>query len=207
MSGIPNDQRSIRTLAKVGGLVGKVIKIDEGARYRYDYVRLRIACRDVSRVPKIAESTLGMYLIDFGFEREILEESRPKILKSGIKVGEHDHPPPTKKSRSELTFATHQVESEVDNHKSKDKSSGKKDTGKQAVYWSPPKVDPSKKCQPKLMGHAQKAYKSFEGMDDDGGKVDIPDIIEDSDSDSESFTRKIKRLTNDEDIGQSSRQG
>ena len=69
VSKIPTDQRSIRTLAKVGGLVGKVIEIDEGSRYRYDYVRLRIACRDVSKVPETAEGTLGMYIIDFGFER------------------------------------------------------------------------------------------------------------------------------------------
>lgn len=38
VSGIPTDQRSVRTLAKVGGLVGKVMEIDEGSRYRYDYV-------------------------------------------------------------------------------------------------------------------------------------------------------------------------
>lgn len=29
VNGIPNDQRSIRTVAKVGGLVGKVMEIDE----------------------------------------------------------------------------------------------------------------------------------------------------------------------------------
>lgn len=55
VSSVPADQRSIRTLAKVGGLVGKVIEIDEGTRYRHDYVRMRISCRDVSRVPKTAE--------------------------------------------------------------------------------------------------------------------------------------------------------
>lgn len=41
---IPSDQRSIRTLAKVGGLVGKVMEIDEKTRYRLDYVRMKIAC-------------------------------------------------------------------------------------------------------------------------------------------------------------------
>jgi hypothetical protein len=51
VSNIPDDQRSIRTLAKIGGLVGKVLEIDEVTRFRYDYVRMRIACRDVSRVP------------------------------------------------------------------------------------------------------------------------------------------------------------
>jgi hypothetical protein len=52
VSNIPVDQRSIRTLAKVGRLVGKVIDINEGSRYRYDYVRLLIASRDVARVPR-----------------------------------------------------------------------------------------------------------------------------------------------------------
>ena len=75
VSGILADQRSSKTLAKIGGLVGKVMEIDEGSRYRYDYVRHKIACRDVTKVPKTAESFLGMYLIDFGFEREVAIES------------------------------------------------------------------------------------------------------------------------------------
>jgi hypothetical protein len=73
VSKILADQRSFATLAKVGGLVGKVMEVDESTSYRYDYVRLRIACRDVTKVPKIAEGTLGMYIIDFGFERELPE--------------------------------------------------------------------------------------------------------------------------------------
>ena len=93
VSGIPADQRSILTLAKVGGLVGKVVEIDEGSRYRYDYVRLRIACRDVTRVPKSAESFLGMYLIDFRFKREVGLDNGSKVLKSGIMVGDPDIPP------------------------------------------------------------------------------------------------------------------
>lgn len=52
---IPGDQRSIRTLAKVGGLVGKVMEIDEKTRLRPNYVRMKIACRDVLRVPKKVE--------------------------------------------------------------------------------------------------------------------------------------------------------
>jgi len=34
---IPRDLRSIRTIAKVGDLVGKVVEIDEKTRYRADY--------------------------------------------------------------------------------------------------------------------------------------------------------------------------
>uniref|UniRef100_A0A0A9H1J6 Uncharacterized protein n=1 Tax=Arundo donax TaxID=35708 RepID=A0A0A9H1J6_ARUDO len=35
--GIPNDQRSVKTLAKVGGLVGKTLEIDERTRFSIDY--------------------------------------------------------------------------------------------------------------------------------------------------------------------------
>ena len=66
---IPTDQRSIRTVAKVGGLVGKVLEIDEKTRFRHDQVRVRIACRDITKVPRSAESTLGIYLHDFIYER------------------------------------------------------------------------------------------------------------------------------------------
>lgn len=47
------------TLTQVGGLVGKVIEVDEGSRYIYDYVRMKIACRDIRRVPKTTEASLG----------------------------------------------------------------------------------------------------------------------------------------------------
>lgn len=93
---IPTNQRSLMTLAKVGGLVGKVIAVDEESRYRYDYVRLKIACRNVAKVPRTAEGTLGMYVIDFGFEREVPEESGDKVLKSGIIVTDEC---PNKKSK------------------------------------------------------------------------------------------------------------
>jgi hypothetical protein len=56
---IPTDQRSIRTVAKVGGLVGKVLEIDEKSRLRPEFVRMRIVCRDMTKVPRKAEGTLG----------------------------------------------------------------------------------------------------------------------------------------------------
>jgi hypothetical protein len=36
------DQRSLATLAKVAGLVGRVMEVDENTRYRYAYVRMKI---------------------------------------------------------------------------------------------------------------------------------------------------------------------
>jgi hypothetical protein len=65
VSGIPVDQRGIRTITKVGGLVGKTVAIDENNRYNPEYVRIKIACRDVKEVPESAEGNLGMHIFDF----------------------------------------------------------------------------------------------------------------------------------------------
>jgi len=77
---IPTNQRSIRTCTKVGGLVGKVLEIDEKTRFRHDYVRVKIACRDITKVPRTAESTLGLVLHDFTFEREVEIEAPARTL-------------------------------------------------------------------------------------------------------------------------------
>jgi hypothetical protein len=92
---IPGDQRSIKTIAKIGGLVGKVMEIDERTRFRADYVRVKIAYRDLQKVPSTAEGTLGLYIHDFGFEREVPEDGSIKTLSSGIVVGSKE--PPSKK--------------------------------------------------------------------------------------------------------------
>jgi hypothetical protein len=86
ISGIPMEQRSLVTIAKVGGLVGKVIEIDERTRLRNEYVRARIACRDVTVVPGVVESSLGLFLYDFFFEREIHSEEDEQSLEAGIRV-------------------------------------------------------------------------------------------------------------------------
>ena len=73
--------------------------MDEKTRFRTDYVRMRIACRDILKVPSIAKGTLGLYLHDFIFEREVPEEDSMKTLKSGIKVNEKE--PPQKKYKAD----------------------------------------------------------------------------------------------------------
>ena len=86
VSGIPTDQRSLRTLAKVGGLVGKVLEVDEGTRYRYDYVRLRIACREVSRVPKTAEGTLGFTSLILALKERYLKTEVKGLSRVALKL-------------------------------------------------------------------------------------------------------------------------
>lgn len=98
---ITTDQRSIRTVAKVGDLVGKVLEIDEKTRFRHDYVRVRIACRDITKVSRSAESTLGIYLHDFIYEREVEVEGTDQNLNSGIMISDREQPPSAKKFKAD----------------------------------------------------------------------------------------------------------
>ena len=74
------------------------MEIDEKNRFRADYVRIKIACRDVMKVPKNAEGTLGLCIHDFIFEREVQEETVRK-LSSGIIVSGKE--PQAKKFKSD----------------------------------------------------------------------------------------------------------
>jgi len=99
--GIPVDQRGLRTIAKIGGLVGKTMAIDEQTRFSRDYVRIKIACRNVELVPPSAEGTLGLYIYDFFFDREYSQEEQ---LGDQTAAGEVDIPdiyPSPKKPRTE----------------------------------------------------------------------------------------------------------
>jgi hypothetical protein len=58
VKGILDDQRGIRTITKVGGLVGKTVAIDESTRFNPNIVRIKIACRDVMEIP-VCRGELG----------------------------------------------------------------------------------------------------------------------------------------------------
>lgn len=67
--GIPYDKRNEQTLACVGSLVGVTVAIYEKSMNRQDYIRMKICCRDVTKVPESAEGLIIPYLRDFYFER------------------------------------------------------------------------------------------------------------------------------------------
>jgi len=81
--------------------VGKTISIDEQTRFRHDYVRVKIACRDIRQVPPSAECNLGLFIYDFFFELEDTELQEPIPLNTATKVGDHDEHPSSKKMRTE----------------------------------------------------------------------------------------------------------
>jgi hypothetical protein len=96
VKGIPEDQRGIKTIARVGGLVGKTVSIDESTRYNPIFVRVKIACRDIMEVPDVAEGTLGMNIFDFQFEREDSDNTRRDRPRAGVRVEESGNQPSPK---------------------------------------------------------------------------------------------------------------
>jgi hypothetical protein len=167
----------------------------------------------VARVPRKAEGTLGLEIIDFGFTRELPEESGHKVPKSGIIVSD-DQQPPMKKSKADTSIMPPEANSGPTLSISKNVVG---DSGKavQEAYWSaPPKINFKSRSQTKLLADAQKAYKNCVNEEEEG-KIHIPKTFEDSDSesDSDSFTIKVQRLTGmpvnqfaHDDKGQSSTQ-
>ena len=97
VKGIPVDQRSIRTIANLGGLVGKTMAIDENKRYKTEFVRIKIACRDIYVVPASAEGNLGLHIYDFFYELEEPDNMKRAAQKSSVEVtGDGKQPTPKK---------------------------------------------------------------------------------------------------------------
>jgi hypothetical protein len=107
VSGIPVDQRGIRTIAKVGGLVGKTISIDENTRYNPEYVRVKIACKEIAEVPESVEGNLWMFIFEFFYEREETKGEKEARMKSGVRVGEQGNQPSPKKMKTGHAGARH----------------------------------------------------------------------------------------------------
>lgn len=81
--------------------MGKTVTIDEKTRHKIEYVRVKIACRDITRVPASAESSLGMMIYDFFFEREVIEENDKEKTKIGLQADTAADQPALKKMRTE----------------------------------------------------------------------------------------------------------
>ncbi|CAO2196085.1 unnamed protein product [Urochloa humidicola] len=115
VKGIPPDQRGTRTIAKVGGLVGKTVAIDESTRFKPEFVRIKIACINIYEVPDSAESSLGMFLHDFFYELEDPDNYGAKTQKAQVKTSEENNqsnperdvqPSPKKMKTSSSEFTT-----------------------------------------------------------------------------------------------------
>jgi hypothetical protein len=71
VKGIPYDKGSMPTLGYVGSLVGATGEVDKSTLHMADYVRIKIAAREIAKVPEVVEGAILSYLYDFCFEREV----------------------------------------------------------------------------------------------------------------------------------------
>jgi hypothetical protein len=69
--GIPCDKTCEETVAYAGSLVGAIVFMDKSSLSRMDYVRVKLAVRDLEKVPATAEGAIIPFLYDFSYEREV----------------------------------------------------------------------------------------------------------------------------------------
>jgi hypothetical protein len=65
-----DDKRSERNLAYVASLVGVPLEIDPATLHRPASARVRLGCRNVDKIPMIAEAVLGGHFYDLYYEVE-----------------------------------------------------------------------------------------------------------------------------------------
>lgn len=53
--------------------MGKLDATDEKTKFKQEYVRVKISCRDLRHVSPCGEGNLGMFIYDFFLEPEIPE--------------------------------------------------------------------------------------------------------------------------------------
>ena len=79
--------------------MGKTLEIDESTRFKLDFVRVKIACRDVYEVPESAEGNLGLNIFDFFFELEESEHMKKETQKGFVEVSGAEGQPSAKKMK------------------------------------------------------------------------------------------------------------
>ena len=169
--------------------------IDEKTRFRADYVRVKIACRDISRVPKTTDGALGLYIYDFTFEREVQGDGTIKTLSSGIKITEKDHQPQRfKVDEPPKTLQITSSSSQGGNQNFGVGSDKNVQQHKAAVTTNstPPKVSggriaSNEKAKQVVTQQNIQPPNSEEQVD----RVQIPDTFEESDAESETLSDKL----------------
>jgi hypothetical protein len=100
--GIPYDKRSKETYAFVGSLVAATMEVDMTTLNRVDYVKMKIATKDISKVPGVVEGAIIPYLYDFYYEREVeMGATEPGIVTVVYEDKKGDQPTPKKAKTGE----------------------------------------------------------------------------------------------------------
>jgi hypothetical protein len=104
ISGLPAERRSEKRVAYVASLVGIPLEVDKHNLKRWDYVRVKIGCRDISKVPATVEGLMDLHFFDFSFQREVLVEGGSTSWNTWTRNADRsneDNPSPKKARKGE----------------------------------------------------------------------------------------------------------
>jgi hypothetical protein len=82
-------------MAYVGSVVGFTRDVDKSTLNRSNFVRIKLATRDVTKMSGVAEGVRIPFLYDFFYEREVVDELRP--MQVHVDKDEKELPHSTKK--------------------------------------------------------------------------------------------------------------
>jgi hypothetical protein len=84
--------------------VGIPLEVDKHNLKRWDYVRVKIGCRDISKVPATVEGLMDLHFFDFSFQREVLVEGGSTSWNTWTRNADRsneDNPSPKKARKGE----------------------------------------------------------------------------------------------------------
>jgi hypothetical protein len=102
--GLPAERRSEKRVAYVASLVGIPLEVDKHNLKRWDYVRVKIGCRDISKVLATVEGLMDLHFFDFNFQREVLVEGGSTSWNTWTRNADRpneDNPSPKKARKGE----------------------------------------------------------------------------------------------------------
>lgn len=82
--------------------MGVTVEVDDKSLARSEFVRMKIACRDITKVPPVVEGAILPYLYDFEFERDVVIPVKPPVETVQVPIGGSNIHPSPKKPRLTL---------------------------------------------------------------------------------------------------------
>jgi hypothetical protein len=87
ISNIPLDKRTDANYFYAGSLVGISLDLDSATLHKPEFVRVLIGCRDVERIPHMAEGCLGNNFYDFCYEVDKIVVVGPPRVDDATRMG------------------------------------------------------------------------------------------------------------------------
>jgi hypothetical protein len=101
ISNIPFEKRSYSNVCMVASKVGLPLEVDRDSLNKNDFVRVKIGCRDVTKVPASVDGVLDFHFYDYFFQREVPQDgftdsSGTKWIRNERDQPKDDFPSPKK---------------------------------------------------------------------------------------------------------------